>query len=101
MSALAAQPVNPGPFEKPRKPYAVGGLYSRTWTAPFVHGVTETWAARCRGYWERVEQRFGLILSDHRNAYDEATGTITTFATVLMILPGERYVAGEHSKARH
>ena len=81
-----------GPFETPKEgPFVLGKLYSKTWQAPFVHGVTQMWADRCRGYWERVEQRFGYVFSDHRNDYDPHTGTITTFATPLGMLKGDRY----------
>lgn len=82
-----------GPYETPKKPFAIKTLYTRTWQAPYVHGVNETWAKRAFEYWERIEQRFGVVMSDHRNAHDEETGTITTFATCIAILKGERYPA--------
>lgn len=88
---LAAEPIRQGPFETTPAHWKVGTLLTKTWQAPIVHGVTAIWAERCRGYWERIEQRYGVVLTDHRNAYDDETGTITTFAAILVILPAERY----------
>ena len=91
-----------GPFETPKEgPFVLGKLYTKTWRAPGVHGVNETWAKRCREYWERVEQRFGYVFSDHRNAFDDATLTITTYATPLVMLKGERYPHRDNHALRH
>lgn len=90
-----------GPFEKPKRPFKVGMLYSRTWQAPFVNGVTKLWAERTEAYWERIERRFGVVFTDHRNAYDEVTSTITTFASPLYIVPGKRFVPGARSERSH
>lgn len=83
--------IKEGPYELPKDgPFVVGKLYTRTWRAPYVHGVNQEWAKRCREYWERIEQRFGYVFSDHRNAFDEETLTISTYATPLAMLKGER-----------
>lgn len=82
--------VGPGPFEEPRTPWRFGRLYARTWRAPLVHGLTDVWRERCHAYWARVERRFGVIFSAPRNAYDAETETVTTVATLLVILPAER-----------
>lgn len=84
-----------GPYETPTKPFRLNVVYSRTWAAPFCHGVTPIWAERIHDYWKRVEQRFGLVVSEERNAWDEDTETITTFVTVLAILKGDRIPAGQ------
>lgn len=95
MTSTAAQPIGHGPFEAPRgKPFVVGQLRTKVWAAPFTHGVTDIWARRCQEYWDRIEQRFGVVLTDHRNAWDtdpEHGSVIATYAVVLAILPGERY----------
>lgn len=72
-------------------PAEVGKLYTRTWQAPFVNGVTDEWQNRVAGYWERIEQKYGVIISRPVIDYDDATGTITTMATILVVVPGERY----------
>jgi hypothetical protein len=89
---VAAQPYVPGgPYEVPLAgPFELGMLYSKTWAAPFVNGVNQTWAERCRGYWDRLGERYGYVFSDHRNAYDEITATITTYATPIALLKGDR-----------
>lgn len=89
--AQAAELAKLGPFKRMKNPTKVGQLKAMTWKAPFVHGVNQVWANRCRDYWDLQERTYGVIYSDHRNAYDEMTSTITTFATVLAIVPGERY----------
>lgn len=81
----------PQAFPDFNPPAALGVLYSKTWKAPFVNGVTDEWTQRVAGYWERIEQKYGLIMSQPAIDYLDETGTITTFATVLAIVPGERY----------
>lgn len=83
-----------GPFERPKKRLDPGVLYSRVWRAPFTNGLTDTWRRRCNEYWERVEQRFGVVVSEPRHAWyeDPETGPIVaTYATVLGVLKGDRY----------
>lgn len=87
-------------FEEPRTPFEHGVLYTRTWTAPFTNGLTDSWRRRCFEYWERVERRFGVVMSEPRNdwAVDDIVGpVVVTYATLLYIVPGERFVlpAGE------
>ena len=91
MTSVAAQPITEGPFDLLPRGWKQKTLLTKTWQAPIVHGVTRIWAERCEGYWRRIEQRYGVVVTDERNAYDELTGTITTFAAILLILPGERY----------
>jgi hypothetical protein len=91
MPSVAAQPITEGPFDLLPRKWKVGTLLTKTWQAPIVHGVTSIWAQRAEGYWRRIEQRYGIVVTDERNAYDELTGTITTFAAILLILPGERH----------
>jgi hypothetical protein len=91
MPSVAARPVTEGPFDLLPRHWKQKTLLTKTWQAPIVHGVTTIWAQRCEGYWRRIEQRYGIVVTDERNAYDDETGTITTFAAILLILPGERY----------
>lgn len=87
----AKRKLGSGPFEEPKRPWRFGELYTRTWKAPLVHGLTDIWRQRCEQYWENVERRFGVIFSERRDAYDEYTETVTTMATLLVILPAKRY----------
>jgi len=79
-----------GPFDQVPAHWKPGLLLSSTWQAPFTHGLTDVWRERCEGYWERIEQRFGVVLTDHRNAWDEVPEVgpcVVTFAAILFILP--------------
>ncbi len=69
----------------------VGRLYTMTWRAPFVEGVTDEWRKRCAGYWERLEKKYGVIWSRPFIDYDAETGCIVTGATPIALIPGERY----------
>ena len=89
-----------GPYEKPKTPFKVGELRTKVWRAPFTHGLTDLWRERCREYWERVEQRFGIVVSERADDwYDdpELGPCVMTAATVLVILKGDRVLvpAGE------
>ena len=91
MHSVAAQPITEGPFDLLPHGWKQKTLLTRTWQAPIVHGVTKIWAERCEGYWRRIEQRYGIVVTDERNAYDDETSTITTFAAILVILDAERH----------
>jgi len=86
-------------FEKPLKSdMRQGVLLSRVWRAPFTHGLTDVWRRRCHEYWERVEKRFGVILSEERSAWsdDQIAGpVVASYATVLAVVPGRRVVIRE------
>lgn len=87
--SLPAEAASLGPFDLlPKHMRRPGQLLSRTWQAPVVHGVTQIWEERIRGYWERIEQRYGVVVSEPRNVYDDATGTITTFAALTAVMQG-------------
>lgn len=82
-----------GPFEQVPANWKPGLLLSRVWRAPFTHGLTDTWRIRCEEYWERIEQRYGVVLTDHRNthAIDDIVGpVVATYAAIAWILPSER-----------
>lgn len=50
------------------------------------------WAKRCDAYWERQMRKFGVVVGDFTMVADMIDGTcfITTAATVLAVLPGDR-----------
>jgi hypothetical protein len=92
---LAANLAPGGPFDVPDTPFVLGkkGLRSKTWRAPFTHGLTDAWRERCRLYWEGVEQRFGVVMSERRDAWDEVEGlgpVVVTYAVPIAILKGTR-----------
>ena len=81
-------------FEEPRTPFKLGQLRTKTWKAPYTIGLTDEWRRRCEEYWERIEQRFGVVFSEPRHAWamDDIFGpVVATYATPLMIIPGERF----------
>jgi len=90
---LRRKELGRGPFEQVPAHWKPGTLLTRTWQAPFTHGLTDIWRQRCAEYWERIEQRYGVVLTDHRNAHDIVDGlgpVVATFAAIYVILPGER-----------
>ena len=98
MSETARSQIGYGPFETPSKRFYPGILYTKTWRAPFTHGLTDVWRERCRAYWERVEQRFGVVFSERRDAWTddpEIGPCVVTYATPIAIVPGERIPLGE------
>ncbi len=83
-------------FEQPKDPNVLklGFLLSRTWKAPYTNGLTDIWRNRAREYWERIEKRFGLILSEHKTDWavvDDVGPVVSTYATVRVVMPGERF----------
>ncbi len=83
-----------GPYERPKKPFKLNTLYTRTWQAPFTNGLTDAWRQRCHEYWERVEQRFGVVFSEPTYTWDDDPvlgPVVMTAAAVLYVMPGERY----------
>lgn len=88
-------------FEQARVPFKVGQLRTATWKAPFTHGMTDIWRRRCIEYWERIEKRFGVILSEPKYDWsdDPVHGPcVTTYATPLAIIPGERFELPEGAR---
>ena len=88
-------------FEQARTPFKVGQLRSKTWRAPFTNGLTDIWRRRCMEYWERIEKRYGVIFSEPRNDWvdDPIEGPcVSTFATPLAIVPGERFELPEGAR---
>jgi hypothetical protein len=92
-----------GPYEKPKTPFKIGELKTRVWRAPFTTGLTDVWRKRCNEYWERVEQRFGIVVSEPQHAWDddpEIGPVVATYATILGILKGDRYDVPESERSK-
>lgn len=90
---MTANLVPGGPFDVPEEPFKIGRLRSKIWRAPYTHGLTNVWRRRCNEYWERVEERYGVVMSEPRHAWemvDEVGPVVATYATPLAILKGER-----------
>jgi hypothetical protein len=83
-----------GPFDVPNVKIKVGKtLLTRSWKAPYTNGLTDIWRKRCREYWERIEQRFGYVMSEPRNDWvmdDDLGPVVVTYATPIAMLKGER-----------
>jgi hypothetical protein len=98
VTETARSQIGNGPFETPVKKFYPGELYSKTWRAPYTNGLTDVWRERCRGYWDRVEQRFGVVFSERRDAWTndpELGPCVVTYATPIAIVKGERIPVGQ------
>lgn len=90
-------------FRPLASPAHVGQLRTKTWAMDIYLGPGDeqspVWAKRCREYWERQQQLYGLVMSDFTMAVeppDPKTGKpafISTYSSVLAILPGERHAS--------
>ena len=91
-------------FETPKTLFTYGELRSRVWQAPYTNGLTDIWRERCMSYWEHIEQRFGVIMSSPRNAWmmDDVYGPVVgTFAVVLLVVPGQRFIVPAGERIAH
>lgn len=91
-------------FEQPKTPFEYGELRSRVWQAPYTNGLTDLWRQRCHEYWQRIEQRFGVIMSEPRNAWamDDIYGPVVgTYAVTLIVLPGKRILVPQGERITH
>lgn len=91
-------------FEQPAVAFEYGELRSRAWQAPFTNGLTDAWRQRCNEYWKRIEQRFGVIMSEPRNAWamDDIYGPVVgTYAVTLIVLPGKRLLVPQGERITH
>lgn len=100
---LAAEPKRVGPFEElPPHMQRPGELLTKVWKAPYTNGVPRSWRERCDGYWRRIEERYGVIVGDHKEAWamHETQGpVIATYAPLMAILQGvERYPSRPESE---
>lgn len=80
-------------WQEARRPFAVGELRSRTWRCliPAEGDDDPLWAERAKDYWQLQERTYGVKFFDRiANAYDPDLMTMTTFATVERVLPGQR-----------
>ena len=70
----------------------VGDLRVKSWRflIPPSGEDDPVWAQRCREYWELQQETFGLKFSDFTMMIDYDEMIVTTAATILAILPGER-----------
>ena len=90
-------------FRPMAHPARLGELRSKTWEIPVYLGpgdeTSPHWHAKIAAYWERQMQLYGIVMSDFTIAIeppDPATGKppfLSTYATVLAILPGERHAS--------
>lgn len=83
-------------YRPTKSPAYVGELRSKTWALPLYDKSFETspiWSQRAEAYWLRQEQLFGLRMSNFTLLVDnfpETGPVISTFATVMDVLPGYR-----------
>lgn len=82
-------------------PAELGELRMMTWQMAVYAGTEaerEVWEKRCRAYWARQGELYGLVMGDFLMLIEppDQTGKppfISTYAPVLAILPGERHAS--------
>lgn len=80
-------------YRKPMHEPKVGDLRCKTWSTLPGLGLSPEdplWADRCRQYWELQGRLYGWKMSAYTMAYDMSEGFVSTYCTILEILPGER-----------
>lgn len=80
-------------YREAKHPFVKGQPREKIWRAilpPVVAQDDETWARRCRDYWERQERVYGVRMSDYTMLLDATQGLVYTRAVVLDVLPGQR-----------
>lgn len=79
-------------FRKPRQPFVVGELRTKTWRTlePNVTEADKRWQTRCSQYWTLQARLYGVVFSPYVMLVDNREGFVSTYATVLGIIPGER-----------
>ena len=84
-------------FRKPREPFIPGELRTKTWRSlePHVTADDKRWQTRCQQYWTLQGRLYGVVFSPFVMLVDNREGFISTYATVLSLLPGER--TADHS----
>ena len=79
-------------FRKAKRPFIKGELRTKTWRSlePNIREDDKRWAARCAQYWTLQQRLFGVIFSPYVMLVDNKDGFVSTYATVMEVLPGER-----------
>lgn len=85
-------------FRKPLKPFILGDLRLKSWRTldPHVSDNDPTWQARCAQFWTLQGRLYGVVFSPFVFLVDNTEGVVSTYATVLEVLPGER--TADHSR---
>lgn len=79
-------------YRKPKEPFIVGVLRTKTWRSlePNLSQDDKRWQARCSQFWTLQERLYGVKMSPFAMLVDNNEGFVSTYSTVLEILPGER-----------
>lgn len=79
-------------YRKAKDPFIVGALRTKTWRSlePNISQDDKRWQARCSQFWTLQERLYGVRLSAFVMLVDNNEGFVSTYSTVLEILPGER-----------
>lgn len=80
----------------PGQPSALRLKTWRTLPGMVIAQDDKLWAARCKQYWELQGRLFGWRMSDFTMIVDATEGFVSTYCTVLEVLPGER--TADHSR---
>ena len=79
-------------YRKPKEPFVVGEMRVKSWRIlePNVQDTDRRWRRRCQQYWTLQSRLYGVELSPLAMLVDNTNGAVSTYSTVLEILPGER-----------
>lgn len=79
-------------YRKPREPFVPGSLRTKTWRSlePNISETDKRWGERCGQYWTLQARLYGVVFSPFVMLVDNQNGFISTYATVMEVLPGER-----------
>lgn len=96
MKAAAEARARADVFRTMKNPVRLGELRSRTWRLPLYTGKEAddpVWIKRAHDFWQRQMALYGYVVGDASLMADvdpDVGPVITTHATVLAIIPGDR-----------
>lgn len=79
-------------YREPKNHFKVGDLRTKTWRT-LESNVAEDdarWRERCAQYWTLQSRLYGVVMSSFAMLVDNSIGCVSTYSTVLAIMPGER-----------
>ncbi len=79
-------------YRKPSQPFLPGELRVKSWRTlePYTAENDPTWLARCQQYWTLQARLYGVVLSPFVMLVNSQDGFVSTYSTVMELLPGER-----------
>lgn len=86
--------VHASVYRYTRNPVKIGQIRHKTWSWLLTPDgdYDPAWVKRSKDYWELQQETYGLKFSDFTLVVDYPTRTVTTWAVLLDVLPGERQI---------